>query len=140
MADNYEKQVLAAQCPACGARSGERCELNTGYERITPHLDRILTAESLALRLPERKAGSTSAVHGSIRIPMIKMASTMTSATRSPRSMCRPEGMRIERQRKRKLMNARSSPAQRTGIVQAGPVAPRMNNEARGGLSAISRI
>ncbi len=55
MGDNYEKQVLAAQCQACGARSGERCESNTGYERITPHLDRVLAAESLALRLPERK-------------------------------------------------------------------------------------
>jgi hypothetical protein len=38
------KQVLAIPCPTCGAKPGEKCELNSGQPRSTPHLDRSLAA------------------------------------------------------------------------------------------------
>jgi hypothetical protein len=43
-----EKQVLAVRCPTCGAKPGERCELNTGQPRTDPHRDRWLIAEDRA--------------------------------------------------------------------------------------------
>jgi len=38
------KQVLAIDCPTCGAAPGEKCELNTGQPRTGPHLNRRLIA------------------------------------------------------------------------------------------------
>jgi len=34
------KQVLAVQCPTCGAAPGEKCELSIGQPRTSPHRDR----------------------------------------------------------------------------------------------------
>jgi len=39
-----EKQVLRVPCPTCGAKRGEKCELNTGMPRTEPHRDRRLVA------------------------------------------------------------------------------------------------
>jgi len=38
------KQTLAARCPTCGAKPGEKCELSTGQPRTEPHGDRRLAA------------------------------------------------------------------------------------------------
>ena len=39
-----EKQALAVRCPTCGAKPGEKCELNTGQPRTEPHRNRRLAA------------------------------------------------------------------------------------------------
>jgi hypothetical protein len=36
--------TLAVRCPTCGAKVGEKCELNTGQPRTSPHRDRRLAA------------------------------------------------------------------------------------------------
>jgi len=36
------KQIQTILCPTCGAKPGEKCELNTGQPRTTPHRDRRL--------------------------------------------------------------------------------------------------
>jgi hypothetical protein len=38
------EQALASPCPTCGARIGQRCELNTGLPRANPHRDRLFRA------------------------------------------------------------------------------------------------
>jgi hypothetical protein len=38
------KKVQAIRCPTCGAGPGEKCKLNTGQPRTTPHRDRRLIA------------------------------------------------------------------------------------------------
>ena len=38
-------QSLTVQCPTCGAKPGEKCELCTGLPRTQPHRDRRLAAE-----------------------------------------------------------------------------------------------
>ena len=43
-AKRIAKLTLAAPCPTCGAAPGQKCELNTGYPRTTPHRDRRLDA------------------------------------------------------------------------------------------------
>jgi hypothetical protein len=43
----FREQALAFPCSYCGARRGERCELNTGYPRMDPHVDRLLSAVGL---------------------------------------------------------------------------------------------
>ena len=35
---------LEASCPTCGARPGEKCELNVGLTSIEPYTDRRLDA------------------------------------------------------------------------------------------------
>jgi hypothetical protein len=40
--DKNEKLALMVRCPTCGAKPGEKCELNTGIERTTIHKDRFL--------------------------------------------------------------------------------------------------
>jgi len=39
------RQMLAVRCPTCGAAPGEKCELNTGQPRTTPHRDRVWIAK-----------------------------------------------------------------------------------------------
>jgi hypothetical protein len=39
-----KKETLAIRCPTCGAKPGEKCELNTGQPRTDPHRDRPLIA------------------------------------------------------------------------------------------------
>jgi hypothetical protein len=39
------KQVLAVECPTCGAAPGEKCELSTGQPRTNAHRDRRLIAK-----------------------------------------------------------------------------------------------
>ena len=36
--------ILTVPCPICGAAAGEKCELNSGYPRTTPHSERRLNA------------------------------------------------------------------------------------------------
>jgi hypothetical protein len=38
------EEILAVRCPTCGAKPGEKCELNTGLPRTNPHRDRRLKA------------------------------------------------------------------------------------------------
>jgi hypothetical protein len=40
-----KKQSLLARCPTCGAKPGEKCELNNGMPRTEPHPERRLSAE-----------------------------------------------------------------------------------------------
>jgi hypothetical protein len=42
------EQIHAVPCPTCGAKAGEKCELNSGQARTAPHRDRRLNAEDLA--------------------------------------------------------------------------------------------
>ena len=42
--EQVEKLSLGVPCPTCGAAPGQKCELNTGYPRTTPHRDRRLDA------------------------------------------------------------------------------------------------
>jgi hypothetical protein len=42
------KQILAIPCPACGAKRGEKCELNSSQLRNTARRDRRLAAEETA--------------------------------------------------------------------------------------------
>ena len=37
-------ESLSVQCPFCGSRVGQKCELSTGYPRTTPHQERCLNA------------------------------------------------------------------------------------------------
>ena len=37
-------KVLSNECPTCGARPNEACELTTGQPRTEPHIDRRLAA------------------------------------------------------------------------------------------------
>jgi len=39
-----KKDSLSVRCPTCGAKRGEKCELNTGLPRTEPHRDRRLAA------------------------------------------------------------------------------------------------
>jgi len=39
-----QQEALAVQCPTCGAKPGEKCELSTGQPRTEPHRDRRLAA------------------------------------------------------------------------------------------------
>jgi hypothetical protein len=41
------EQIETVPCPTCGAKPGEKCELNSGEARTAPHRDRRLTAEDL---------------------------------------------------------------------------------------------
>jgi hypothetical protein len=45
-------QALRVRCPTCGAKSGEKCEINTGLPRTDPHPARCLAGER---RAGERK-------------------------------------------------------------------------------------
>jgi hypothetical protein len=42
--DLAQKQELAVRCQTCGARPGERCELNGGGARTEPHRARKFAA------------------------------------------------------------------------------------------------
>jgi len=42
--DQLEKLSLNVSCPTCGATPGQKCQLNTGQPRTTPHRDRRLNA------------------------------------------------------------------------------------------------
>jgi len=44
MRNSDDKDVLAIRCPTCGAKPGEKCALNTGQPRNTPHRDRCLAS------------------------------------------------------------------------------------------------
>jgi len=44
------KQTLTVACPTCGAKPGQKCELNTGEPRNNPHRDRRLAAGDEKLR------------------------------------------------------------------------------------------
>jgi len=39
------QQALAVQCPTCGAKPEEKCELSSGQPRTDPHRDRRLIAK-----------------------------------------------------------------------------------------------
>jgi hypothetical protein len=39
-----EKLSLRVSCPTCGAGPRQKCELNSGQPRTTPHRDRRLSA------------------------------------------------------------------------------------------------
>jgi len=43
------KQILSIRCPTCGAKVGEKCELNTGQPRTEPHRDRRIEATQRSL-------------------------------------------------------------------------------------------
>jgi len=40
-----KETALIARCPTCGAKPGEKCELNTGLPRTEPHPARRAAAE-----------------------------------------------------------------------------------------------
>ncbi len=40
LAMKSKKQAMEVRCPTCGAKPGEKCELNTGQLRTDPHQDR----------------------------------------------------------------------------------------------------
>src|ERR1035438_10624551 len=40
-----KETALLVQCPTCGAKPGEKCELNTGSPRTEPHAARRLATE-----------------------------------------------------------------------------------------------
>jgi hypothetical protein len=40
-----KETALIAQCPTCGAKPGEKCELNTGLPRTDPHPARLSATE-----------------------------------------------------------------------------------------------
>lgn len=40
-----KEQALVFRCPTCGAKPGEKCELNTGLPRTEPHPARRVAAE-----------------------------------------------------------------------------------------------
>jgi hypothetical protein len=42
-----KERALLIRCPTCGAKPGERCELNTGLPRTEPHSDRRLAVEKV---------------------------------------------------------------------------------------------
>jgi hypothetical protein len=39
------KQIVDVRCPTCGAKPGEKCEINTGLPRTESHPARLLAAE-----------------------------------------------------------------------------------------------
>jgi hypothetical protein len=39
-----KKKDLAVRCPTCGAKPGEKCELNSGFSRTDSHPDRVQAA------------------------------------------------------------------------------------------------
>jgi hypothetical protein len=50
--NQLEKLSLTVPCPTCGAAAGQKCELNTGKARTTPHRDRRLNAADKELNNP----------------------------------------------------------------------------------------
>lgn len=44
------EQMLAAACPTCGSKAGQKCELSIGQLRNTPHQARRLMAADDKLR------------------------------------------------------------------------------------------
>jgi hypothetical protein len=47
------KAILSVPCPTCGAAAGEKCELNTGQPRNSPHRDRRWDAAEKGLHLDQ---------------------------------------------------------------------------------------
>jgi len=40
-----KETALIVRCPTCGAKPGEKCELNTGLPRTDPHPARVAAEE-----------------------------------------------------------------------------------------------
>ena len=62
------KQILSVRCSACGAATGEVCELSTGAPRTEPHRDRKRTAADAA----ERKLSKRS-LSGPQRVAAVRI-------------------------------------------------------------------
>jgi hypothetical protein len=48
------ESILAVSCPTCGAKPGDKCELNAGLSSMEPHLDRRLAALESQQFMPSR--------------------------------------------------------------------------------------
>ncbi len=45
--------AVGVRCPTCGAKPGERCELNSGQKRHTSHSDRrVRTGKAIVIKFP----------------------------------------------------------------------------------------
>jgi hypothetical protein len=55
------EQILGIACPTCGAKAGEKCELNTGRPRTSAHRNRRLAAEDLEDSVEQGTRPDTSA-------------------------------------------------------------------------------
>jgi hypothetical protein len=53
-----ESQSLEVACPSCSSKPHEPCELNTGQQRQSSHLDRRLAAKDLIVAKGKSRAAS----------------------------------------------------------------------------------